>query len=139
MAKRLESQAGSLSDPKAEKLAKNLQSHLESILESELPPGVADIMKDMQRQTALLKPLSAENSLDYTRGTHIDLIGGDDAAIGRQLQWFPGAKRPVIGLRWGWGVQLADAMRLIRPDMSGLAKIIGPTGGKIIDAGHIPP
>ncbi len=101
------------------------------------PP--AETMEKMRKRTALLKPLSAENSLAYTRGTHVDLIGGDDAAIGRQLQWFPGAKRPVIGLRWGWGVQLADAMRLIRPDMSGLAKIIGPTGGKIIDAGHIPP
>ena len=74
-------------------------------------------------------------SRDYTRGVHVDLIVGDGTAVQQRMRWFPGAKRPVIGLRWGFGVQWTGNMAPppIRTPQD-LAALIGPAGPGIGNA-----
>ncbi len=66
----------------------------------------------------------------YVRQTMADLIAGDDATVAHRVKWFPAAKRPTIGLRWGVGVTVTGVAspprRLI--SVSDLAKVTGPAG-----------
>ena len=49
-----------------------------------------------------------ESSRDYTRGTYVDLIAGDDETLKQRMRWLPGGKRPSIGVRWGLGIQSSN-------------------------------
>ena len=47
-------------------------------------------------------------SRDYAIKTAVDLIAGEDATLLYRVRWFPAGNRPVIGLRWGIGVEVSD-------------------------------
>jgi hypothetical protein len=48
---------------------------------------------------------------DYVYQDLVDVaVGGDDLVLAR-LRWFPGAKRPSIGLRWGLGLYFVGMSR----------------------------
>ncbi|MBN2474584.1 MAG: prolyl oligopeptidase family serine peptidase [Pirellulales bacterium] len=72
----------------------------------------------------------ADTSRQYTRDAHVELIVGDAAKLQERLRWFPGAKRPVIGLRWAFGVPWLGSTappRIQSPeDLVGLVGAAGP-------------
>jgi hypothetical protein len=47
-------------------------------------------------------------SRDYAIKTAVDLIAGEDSTLLYRVRWFPAGNRPVIGLRWGLGVEVSD-------------------------------
>jgi WD40 repeat protein len=69
----------------------------------------------------------------FVRKTYLGLLT-DDTALEERLKWFPAAKRPSIGLRWGLGVVLAsqaDPPKIRSSD--DLAKLTGPIGPALIE------
>jgi hypothetical protein len=46
--------------------------------------------------------------LKHVRERYTSLIAGDGKELDKQMLWFPAAKRPSIGLRWGLGVQQSE-------------------------------
>jgi len=46
-------------------------------------------------------------SREYAIKTAVDLIAGEDATLMYRVRWFPAGNRPVIGLRWGLGVEVS--------------------------------
>ena len=68
-----------------------------------------------------------EASGGYARRTHVNLIAGDHEVLVQRMRWFPGGKRPTIGLRWGLGLQLTGNVQqvAIRTPRD-VAKLTGP-------------
>jgi WD40 repeat protein len=69
----------------------------------------------------------------FVRKTLIDLLADDGADLQDRLMWFPAAKRPSIGLRWGVAVQLTgQASGSGVRSLEDLSKLTGPIGPALV-------
>ncbi len=84
-------------------------------------PSAADAAPEMQSVAAM-------------RDIYTNLIVGDGKQLEQRMRWYPAAKRPCIGLRWGFGVEITgrSAAAPVR-SLSELAQVTGSIGPSLFD------
>lgn len=63
---------------------------------------------DQDVTTSPIERAYEQATRQYAARVAVDLLAGDDATLQYRMRWFAEGRRPVIGLRWGLGVEIRD-------------------------------
>ena len=111
----------------------NLRLTRGSRAEPDVPPPSEPSVAAGSAAGAAAAATALDTGARFVRKNCLDLLAGDDAELQDRMRWFPAAKRPSTGLRWGWGVVLTSPGSLPNLDTTEkLGNLTGPIGPAIV-------
>jgi hypothetical protein len=106
------------------------------VSKQDLPPGM---FKEWHTGTGFAGHIGEEragevlerSSRDYRHATSLKALASDDDELAESLQWYAPGKRPVLGLRFGLGVQAPGRAGLSPLTQRELENTTGPVGDSL--------
>jgi hypothetical protein len=99
---------------------------------NDLPEGMLGSAKIAEREKPLEGVELRTASRNYRAAAMIDMLSRDDDEFAGMLHWYPGAKQPVLGMRWGIGI-VAPGVEPASPSTGfDISKWTGIVGGNVV-------